>query len=204
VAVARVAARHARDEQRRTAECERRVRGVECREAAVSERRGGAEDPRTRADDRDIPPLLGDPVVENAPLGDSPASWSYAISPRRLNSADQLLRHKSSWREFYDHEQARLAAIAGCDETIFLNERGELTEGSRTSIFVSRGDVLVTPPLDAGVLDGVLRRELIETGKCREGVLTVDDLRGEVFLGNSLRGLIATHPVQASARARVR
>ena len=139
-----------------------------------------------------------------SPLGDSPASWSYAISPQRVTSSDQLLRHKSSWREFYDDERVRLAALAGCDEAIFLNERDELSEGSRTNIFVRRGDVLVTPPLDAGVLDGILRRELIETGKCQEGVLTVDDLRGEVFLGNSLRGLIAAHPAQASARTRSR
>jgi para-aminobenzoate synthetase/4-amino-4-deoxychorismate lyase len=137
-------------------------------------------------------------------LDDALASWSYEISPHRVSSTDQLLRHKSSWREFYDDELVRLAALTGCDEAIFMNERDELAEGSRTNLFVRRGGVLVTPPLDTGVLDGVLRRELIETGKCHEGVLTVDDLRGEVFLGNSLRGLIAAHPVHASARARGR
>jgi len=132
------------------------------------------------------------------PLGISPAIWSYAISPQRVNSADPLLRHKSTWREFYDDERARLAASTGCDEVIFLNERDELAEGSRTNIFVRQGDLLVTPTLAAGVLDGVLRRELIETGKCREQVLTLNDLRGEVFLGNSLRGLTAARPAQPS------
>lgn len=132
-----------------------------------------------------------------APLEISPAIWSYAISPHRVSSADQLLRHKSTWREFYDDERARLAASIGCDEVIFLNERDELAEGSRTNIFVRKGDRLVTPALAAGVLDGVLRRELIETGKCREEVLKLDDLRGEVLLGNSLRGLIAAQPAKA-------
>jgi para-aminobenzoate synthetase/4-amino-4-deoxychorismate lyase len=135
-----------------------------------------------------------------SPLGDSPATWSFAISPHRVNSADTLLRHKSTWREFYDDELARLAALTGCDEAIFLNERGELAEGSRTNIFVRRKDMLVTPPLAAGVLDGILRRELIEAGKCREEVLTAVDLRGQVLLGNSLRGLIAARPAQAFVR----
>jgi para-aminobenzoate synthetase/4-amino-4-deoxychorismate lyase len=137
-----------------------------------------------------------------APLEIAPAIWSYAVSPHRVNSADQLLRHKSTWREFYDDERARLAASTGCDEVIFLNERGELAEGSRTNIFVRRGNHLVTPVLAAGVLDGVLRRELIDTGKCREGVLTVDDLRGEVLLGNSLRGLLTARLAEASGHLR--
>ena len=37
---------------------------------------------------------------------------------------------------------------------MFCNERGELTEGARSNIFVERDGVLLTPPLSAGVLDG--------------------------------------------------
>jgi branched-subunit amino acid aminotransferase/4-amino-4-deoxychorismate lyase len=55
---------------------------------------------------------------------------------------------------------------------------------------------LVTPPLEAGVLDGRLRAELIGQGKAREAVLTPDDLKGaEVYFGNSLRGLIPARPL---------
>ena len=46
-----------------------------------------------------------------------------------------LLRHKTSWRELYEAEAKRL----GTDEVIFCNERGELTEGARSNIFVKRG-----------------------------------------------------------------
>ena len=137
-----------------------------------------------------------------APIGAAPARWSYAISPHRVNSADELLRHKTDWRSFYDDEQARLARLAGCDEAIFLNERGELAEGSRTNIFIRRAGKLVTPPLTAGVLDGVLRRELIENGACIEAKLTPEDLAGEVFLGNSVRGLIPAELSQKSALSR--
>jgi len=108
------------------------------------------------------------------------------------------LRHKTSWREFHDDEQSRLSRVAGSDEVVFQNERGEVCEGSRTNIFVSRGGKLVTPPLSSGLLDGILRRELIETGECIEAVLTPADLTGDVFLGNSLRGLIRAQLVRSS------
>ena len=78
---------------------------------------------------------------------------------------------------------------------IFVNRRGELTEGARSNIFVARDGLLLTPPLEAGVLDGRLRAELMAQGKAREATLTPDDLEGELYFGNSLRGLIAARRV---------
>jgi para-aminobenzoate synthetase/4-amino-4-deoxychorismate lyase len=104
-----------------------------------------------------------------------------------VSSTDLLLRHKTSWRALYDVEAARL----GSDEAIFLNERGELAEGSRSNIFIRRDGKLLTPALSSGLLPGCLRAELIAQGNCAEAVLTEDDLNnGEVYFGNSLRGLI--------------
>ena len=126
------------------------------------------------------------------PLPDeTPPHWTYAVSPVRMDSADPLLRHKTSWREVYDAETMR----AGSDEVIFCNQRGELTEGARSNIFIRRDGVLLTPPLDCGLLPGCLRAELLETGQAREAVLTPADLHGEVWLGNSLRGLILGTPI---------
>jgi para-aminobenzoate synthetase/4-amino-4-deoxychorismate lyase len=119
-------------------------------------------------------------------LPPNPAHWTYALSPQRTDSGDLLLRHKTSWRELYENEVKRL----GTDEVVFCNQRGELTEGARSNIFVRRDGVLLTPPLEAGVLDGRLRAELIAQGKAREARLTPDDLAGEVWFGNSLRELI--------------
>jgi branched-subunit amino acid aminotransferase/4-amino-4-deoxychorismate lyase len=119
-------------------------------------------------------------------LAPNPGHWSYAISPQRTFSGDMLLRHKTDWRELYDGEAARL----GSDEVVFCNERGELAEGARSNIFVKRDGLLLTPSLAAGLLPGILRAELLEQGRAREAVLTPDDLDGEVYFGNSLRGLI--------------
>jgi para-aminobenzoate synthetase/4-amino-4-deoxychorismate lyase len=117
-------------------------------------------------------------------LPPNPDHWIYSLAEMRTDSADALLRHKTSWRDLYD------APHPGSDEVIFQNERGELTEGARSNIFIERDGILLTPPLSTGVLPGILRAELIAQGRAREAILTPDDLNGTVYLGNSLRGLI--------------
>jgi para-aminobenzoate synthetase/4-amino-4-deoxychorismate lyase len=130
--------------------------------------------------------------AEAVPISDSPSLWRYVISHRRVESGDPLLRHKTSRRDLYDRERDRLAAETGCDEVLFLNEKDELTEGSRSNIFIERDDRLFTPHIDCGLLDGCLRRELLDGGRCNEMRITRADLEmaDGVFLGNSLRGLI--------------
>lgn len=125
--------------------------------------------------------------------------WTFAISPLQVNSADALLRHKTSWREMYEEEVARLSRETGCDEVVFLNERGEVTEGSRSNVFVRINGKLCTPPQGAGLLNGCLRQELLAAGACEERTLRPFDLENhETFFGNSLRGLIPAQPVRAA------
>jgi para-aminobenzoate synthetase/4-amino-4-deoxychorismate lyase len=124
-------------------------------------------------------------------LESNPSHWSFALSPKPVRSDDVLLRHKTDWREFYEDEVARL----GTDEVVFCNERGEVCEGARSNVFVKRDGMLLTPPLSSGLLPGVLRAELIAQGRAREALLTSDDLRDDVYFGNSLRGLIEGAPI---------
>ena len=121
----------------------------------------------------------------------NPPHWTYAISPQRTDSRDPFLRHKTNWRELYESEVKRL----GTDEVVFMNERGEITEGARSNIFIRRGDTTLTPALMSGLLNGCLRAEMLARGLAHEAVLTPDDLKGEVYFGNSLRGLIEAKPV---------
>ena len=123
------------------------------------------------------------------------AVWRYAISARRVASRDALARHKTSWRVAMDEERA-MWTRKGCDEVVYLNENGDLAEGSLSNIFAGRDGRLLTPPLDSGALDGCLRRELLDAGECAEARLTPADLAlaDVVYLGNSLRGLIEAVP----------
>jgi 4-amino-4-deoxychorismate lyase len=128
-----------------------------------------------------------DGVVEwtVAPLPPAKVEWRVGLADERLRSDDPWLRVKSTKRAAYD--RARAALPEGLDEVIFLNERGEVCDGSITTVFFDRGQGMRTPPLSSGLLPGVLRAEL----GCPEEVLLGDDLpRVRLWVGNALRGLI--------------
>lgn len=118
-----------------------------------------------------------------------------ALAPLPVARSDFRLRHKTSNRAFYD--DARRAS--GADEVVFVDGDGCLTEGSFTNVFVERDGVLLTPPLARGLLPGVLRAELIDSGRAIEHDLTVDDLAASFFLGNALRGLFPARVAVAKA-----
>jgi para-aminobenzoate synthetase/4-amino-4-deoxychorismate lyase len=124
-------------------------------------------------------------AVTAAPLPPNPSCWRYRIAGGHVLSTDLFQRHKTSWRAHYDAPLPE-----GVDEMLFLNERGEVAEGARSNVFVARDGELLTPPLSAGILPGILRAELLAAGQAREAVLTPDDLMGKVYFGNALRGLI--------------
>jgi para-aminobenzoate synthetase/4-amino-4-deoxychorismate lyase len=136
----------------------------------------------------------GEVSVTSTPLppADPDATMRYAVSSSRVDSNDLFLFHKTTRRELYDRERPEYAARLGVDEVVYLNERGELTEGSFTNIFIERDGTLLTPPLSAGLLPGTLRAELIAEGRAHESILTLDDLAAAdaVYLGNSVRGLV--------------
>jgi len=131
----------------------------------------------------------------------APNDVAVCVSPRTVDSRDVFLRHKTTRRALYDEEFAH-AREAGFDEAIFLNERGEVTEGAISTVFVERDGVLLTPPLESGVLPGVLRRELLDAGRAQEQLLTLDDLRAAetVYIGNSMRGLRRVVRLEAAER----
>jgi para-aminobenzoate synthetase/4-amino-4-deoxychorismate lyase len=124
------------------------------------------------------------------------------VSEERVRSGDPMLQHKTSWRPAHD-AAAQCAQRAGCFDALLRNERDELTEGSRTNLFVRIEGILYTPPLSCGALPGILRTALVRRGDAVERVLHESDLRGadEVFVGNSARGLLKAQ--LASERNRV-
>ncbi|WP_353644774.1 aminotransferase class IV family protein [Mesorhizobium sp. WSM2239] len=126
----------------------------------------------------------------HAPLAPD-AVWTLKIAETRLNANDPLLHHKTTRRAVYDAARAEFSREEA-DEVILLNQHGQVCEGTITNIFADVDGVLLTPPLGCGLLPGVLRGELLESGKVREAVLTEEDLHSAnaMFVGNSLRGLI--------------
>ena len=140
----------------------------------------------------------------SVPLAAPPSDqvMRYVFSPHKVDSGDVFLYHKTTIRDLYDGEHERLSKALGADEVLFVNERGELTEGSRTNIFLAFGDRLLTPSIACGLLAGTLRADLLARGLAEEKRLTPADLAraDAVYLGNSVRGLVPAEPLGVPAQ----
>lgn len=129
--------------------------------------------------------------LHTQPLEPTDEPVRICLSSERVLSGDPLLAHKTAWRPL--HEAAsREAGRRGCFDALLCNERGELTEGARTTLFVRKDGVLYTPPLQSGVLPGILRSRLVSQAHAVERVLFPQDLHeaDELYVGNSARGLL--------------
>ena len=95
---------------------------------------------------------------------------SAALSPRikSLNSLNNLM--------------ATLEGLqAGCVEALMLNHKGEVAECTGDNVFIVRGGRLLTPPPDAGILEGITRNAVLDLARaagidCREATLVRHDL----------------------------
>ncbi|GAB4270065.1 MAG: aminotransferase class IV [Opitutales bacterium] len=118
------------------------------------------------------------------------------IAPQQRFSQDPLARHKSC--NYLTATLAKQTAQkAHCDEAIFLNEQGELCEGSFTNIFFVKDQALHTPALKCGLLPGIMRKEILDYAHnagypYKEGRYYLDDILNadEVFVTNALLGVM--------------
>ncbi|TXI72682.1 MAG: aminodeoxychorismate synthase component I [Dokdonella sp.] len=133
-------------------------------------------------------------TIVGSPLpNDSGTPWRVVFSSELLPIDDYLRRHKTTARAAYDRALARLADRPEVFDALFLNADGEVCEGARSNVFVERDDgLLLTPPISSGLLPGVLRRTLLETGRAVEHVLRRVDVEqaSRLYLGNAVRGLL--------------
>ncbi|PMS34455.1 para-aminobenzoate synthetase/4-amino-4-deoxychorismate lyase [Trinickia symbiotica] len=124
----------------------------------------------------------------------------HGFTPRRSN--DFLLRHKTTHRAEFDRGWREAEARGGFD-TLFFNERGELTEGGRSNVFVKLEGRWWTPPLEGGLLPGIMRQLLLEDPQlgAHERVLTLADVRNAeaLLVCNALRGALAARILPAGA-----
>jgi len=113
------------------------------------------------------------------------------IAAKCTDPDDPTLYHKTTQRALYASHSLQ-ASQRGYDDVLFLNLRGEVTEGAISNIFIEKSGCWFTPPLECGLLAGVYRRHLLETRPdIEERLLTLDDLRSAdaVYLTNAVRGL---------------
>src|SRR5688500_5175130 len=116
------------------------------------------------------------PIVRNHPASVNP-----------VIKANNLLNNALAMQEAYRR---------GGEEGLMCNYRGELSECSQANFFMVRDGVVLTPPTEAGLLEGITRAFLFEVGKdegldVRDHVLYPADLESadEAFITSTTREL---------------
>jgi para-aminobenzoate synthetase/4-amino-4-deoxychorismate lyase len=129
-------------------------------------------------------------TITHAEVEVQPAVGKIMVSATRVFSGDRFLRHKTTRRQVYD-QQYKEALGQGYDEVLFLNERGEVTEGAISNVFIEKDGQWFTSPVTCGLLPGIYRRHLLETRPAaREKTLRLEDLASAdaVYICNAVRG----------------
>lgn len=125
----------------------------------------------------------------------------YRRHPQSLYSKVKSISYLESRLAWFYAQQCKK------DEAIFLSTDEFVQEGSRSNIFMVSGDMIKTPSLACGVLDGITRRQLLQMVhalglKCAEGAFSLQEFisADEVFITSSLMEVmpvreIENHPV---------
>lgn len=114
------------------------------------------------------------------------------ISKVNRNSTSRLCYIKSTCyiENLIEKENAKKI---GYDDVIFLNEKGYVTETSCANIFIVKNNEIFTPKVEDGLLDGIIRRKIIEKFQVQEKSITLEKLKKseEVIITNSLMGVMS-------------
>lgn len=102
-----------------------------------------------------------------------------------------------------NHHAKRMALAAGFDEAVFIDPHQRVLEGATTSVFIVKDGEVSTPPLQRGILPGVMRACVLQLpgpSVIHERDVTLDELRraDEVFVTNALLGIMPVTRVDAT------
>lgn len=126
--------------------------------------------------------------LEWTPLQPLPHPYLLHLARTPVSSAERFLYHKTTYRRPYEEA---LADVPEGHDVLLWNEKGEITESCIANIAVRIAGELLTPPVHCGLLAGTYRSFLLATGKIREAIIRIDDLKGAtgLYLMNAIRGL---------------
>jgi branched-chain amino acid aminotransferase len=137
-----------------------------------------------------------DLIISTAPLPEYREPLRLTVREHGRHAASALTGVKTiSWlNNVWSVAQAQKE---GFDEVVMLNERGEVAECTAANIYAVKGDLVLTPPLSSGCLEGVTRGILFEIAgeagsAAKEQTLKLEDFytADEVFLSSTNRNVI--------------
>ena len=87
---------------------------------------------------------------------------------------------------YLNHTLAKIEGTdAGCIEALMLNHKGEVAECTGDNIFIIKNGMVKTPPIDAGILEGITRNAVIKLAE--QSGITVEQLpftRHDIFVAD--------------------
>jgi len=109
---------------------------------------------------------------------------SHVVYLKTLNYLDNILEKEIATKE-------------GFDEVIFQNTNGYLSEGSTSNIFFIKNNILHTPSVKCGLLNGIIRMWVINNFKVVEGNFNIKDILNSdgAFITNSLLGVMKINSI---------
>lgn len=123
--------------------------------------------------------------------------FSLNIASSRRNESSIFTYHKTLNYAENIYEK-RKSIRFGYDEPLFLNTKGLITEGATSNVFFVENEKIITPKLEDGLLNGIVRKWLIEKYKVVEAEISYNDLKffDEIFLTNSLFGIMPVKSIE--------
>jgi para-aminobenzoate synthetase/4-amino-4-deoxychorismate lyase len=113
------------------------------------------------------------------------------LSDEIIDVTNKFQYYKTTNRAHYNYA-ANEAKKMNLLDFIFYNERDEIAEGAITNIFIKKRDKYITPPINAGVLNGCYRQYLLDKNYAEEDYIYKEELlrSNSIFVGNSLMKMI--------------
>jgi len=141
----------------------------------------------------DTPAFVRLPIADE--LDSRPISGAVRFANSGVGDAGPYIYYKTSHRVIYDGAFKEVLE-RGETDALFLNDRSELTEGCITNVIVLQDGRYFTPPVQCGLLPGVMREQLLQSDSnsptLMEKVLYREDVENAdaVFICNSVRGVV--------------
>lgn len=128
---------------------------------------------------------------------DSDQLWTIYIDSAPTHPS-AFTRFKSTRRDVYEQAKSRVGldrvSMAEPLEVLLYNDKGEVTEGSRTSVYFRREQdgMWVSPRVECGGHDSTTREYALQHGLAMEGTVSKDSVRSgdKVVLSNGVRGFV--------------
>ncbi len=129
-------------------------------------------------------------IAEYLPLSDRGVIWRQP-KPVMVSEVKLYYAPQNQYKLLDKSTQVRAGLTAqanGFSDAIMLNERGKVVELLSSNIFLQLKGQWMTPPLEDGCLDGVVRKQLMLLMNVQERSLELEDVRkaDEVFATNSI------------------